>query len=187
MKKLVLLGDSIRLIGYGTQVPELLKDEFNTWQPEDNGRFSKYTLRYVSYEWVPQIEGADVIHWNNGLWDVNDLGDGVFTSPDEYVENMTRIARRLLEMGKKVIFATTTPVKEDHAHHSNARIAAYNARLVPQLQSMGILINDLYSLVYPNRETFIREDLVHLSEAGIEACARQTVQCIREAAGFLGK
>ena len=28
MKKVVLLGDSIRQIGYGTILPEILKDEF---------------------------------------------------------------------------------------------------------------------------------------------------------------
>ena len=41
MKKVVLLGDSIREIGYGTKVPELLKDEFTVWQPEENWRLKK--------------------------------------------------------------------------------------------------------------------------------------------------
>ena len=43
MKRVVLLGDSIRLIGYGTKVPELLGDGYEVWQPEDNGRFAQYT------------------------------------------------------------------------------------------------------------------------------------------------
>ncbi len=45
MKKVVLLGDSIRLWGYGTKVPELLGKDYEVWQPEDNCRFVKYTLR----------------------------------------------------------------------------------------------------------------------------------------------
>ena len=45
MKKLVFLGDSIRLMGYGYQVAELLSDEYETWQPGDNCRFAAYTLR----------------------------------------------------------------------------------------------------------------------------------------------
>jgi len=182
MKKLILLGDSIRMIGYGVKVPEILKDEFETWQPADNGRFSKYTLRYVSYEWVPNIKDADIIHWNNGIWDVNDLGDGVFTSKEEYVENMTRIANQLLKLGKKVIFATTTPVNEPCWGHDNERIKEYNALIVPILKEKGIIINDLFSVVYPHRQEYLRDDHLHLNDAGADACAEQTVRIIREVA-----
>lgn len=185
MKKLVLLGDSIRMIGYGTKVPDILKDEFETWQPADNGRFSKYTLRYVSYEWVPHIKDADIIHWNNGIWDVNDLGDGVFTSKEEYVENMTRIANQLLKLGKKVIFATTTPVNEPCDGHDNERIKEYNDLIVPILKEKGIIINDLFSVVYPHRQEYIRDDHLHLADAGADACAEQTVKIIREVAKTL--
>ena len=38
--KVTLLGDSIRLIGYGTRVPELLGDDFEVYQPEENCRYS---------------------------------------------------------------------------------------------------------------------------------------------------
>ena len=31
MKKLVLLGDSIRLIGYGTRLAEIMSDEYEVW------------------------------------------------------------------------------------------------------------------------------------------------------------
>ena len=185
MKKLTLIGDSIRMIGYGTKVPEVLKNEFDTWQPNDNGRFSKYTLRYVSYEWVPRMKDSDIIHWNNGLWDVNDLGDGVFTSKEEYLENMTRIANQLLKLGKKVIFATTTPVREPIAGHSNERIAEYNALIVPVLQEKGIIINDLYSVVYPHRNECMCEDGLHLGELAIDLCTEQTVRIIREVANTL--
>ena len=41
MKKVVLLGDSIRLWGYGTKVPDMLKGEYEVCQPEDNCRFTK--------------------------------------------------------------------------------------------------------------------------------------------------
>lgn len=57
-----------------------------------------------------EIKAADVVHWNNGLWDVCDIfGDGAFSSLDEYMKNMLRIADILLEWGCKVFFATTTP------------------------------------------------------------------------------
>ena len=69
MKKIVLLGDSIRLWGYGTRVPEMLGEEYEVFQPEDNCRFAKYTLRMV-FDLKAQIEGSEVIHWNNGHWDL---------------------------------------------------------------------------------------------------------------------
>ena len=111
MKKVTLLGDSIRQIGYGKKVPELLGEEYTVFQPTENCRFAKFTLRGVLHEWRAEIEGSDVIHWNNGLWDTCDLGDGVFTEEDEYVATMLRIARQLKQLGKTVIFATTTPVR----------------------------------------------------------------------------
>ena len=54
MKKVVLLGDSIRLIGYGTKVPEMLGDDYQVWQSEDNCRFAKYTLRCL-FDWRDDI------------------------------------------------------------------------------------------------------------------------------------
>ena len=72
MKKIVLLGDSIRLWGYGTKVPQLLGEEYEVCQPEDNCRFVKYTLRGL-FDWHDIIKDADVIHWNNGLWDCTDF------------------------------------------------------------------------------------------------------------------
>jgi len=181
MKKLTLLGDSIRQIGYGKRVPELLREEFQVYQPEDNCRFAKYTLRGVLYDWAPDIAGSDVIHWNNGLWDICDLGDGVFTSPEEYEATMTRIAARLKTQAKTVIFATTTPVRPGHPYNDNSTIAAYNARIVPVLREMGVIINDLHALVLPRVEEFIREDdKIHLTDAGICACAEQTARIIKE-------
>ena len=43
MIKVTLLGDSIRLIGYGKKVPELLGDDFEIFQPDINCKFAKNT------------------------------------------------------------------------------------------------------------------------------------------------
>lgn len=181
MKKVTLLGDSIRQLGYGTRVPELLGEEYEVFQPEDNCRFAKYTLRGVIVEWAADMEGSDVIHWNNGLWDTSDDGEGIFTSPEEYVETMTRIAGILKKKAKTVIFATTTPVTAQNASQTNERIRQYNRLIVPKLAEMGIVINDLYTLVAPHIDTYIRkDDNIHLTEEGIEACAAQVADFIRK-------
>lgn len=181
MKKVTLLGDSIRQIGYGTKVPELLGEEYEVFQPEENCRFAKYTLRMI-FDFMAQIEGSDVIHWNNGLWDVCDLfGDGsLFSTDEEYVENILRIARLLKEITPNVIFATTTPVNPKHPHNKNSDIQRFNALVVPHLQAMGIQINDLHALVAEDIEGNICEDLIHLSAKGIELCSQQVVNEIKK-------
>ena len=185
MKKLTLIGDSIRLIGYGAKVPKMLEGEYEVYQPTDNCRFSKYTLRGVLHEWKNDIIGSDIIHWNNGLWDICDLGDGVFTSKEEYKANMVRVAKLLLSYGKVVIFATTTPVSKDNSHDKNERIIEYNEFIAPVLSAMGILINDLHSVVYPKIDEYICDDKIHLKDSGAKACAEKVVAAIREAEKLL--
>ena len=181
MKKVTLLGDSIRLIGYGSKVAEILKKEgVEVFQPDDNCRFAKYTLRML-FDLKDQIEGSDVIHWNNGLWDVSDLfGDGQFSTTEEYCQNMLRIADILLKITPNVIFATTTPVRDNYPYQTSEDIARLNAAIVPLLKEKNIAINDLYGLVYPVKEEVIRnDDLIHLNERGIDLCSKQVVEAIR--------
>ena len=180
MKKIALLGDSIRLIGYGTKLAEVIGDEFAVWQPDENCRFSLYTLRNLK-TWQDDIMGADLIHWNNGLWDVSDrYGDGPLVKPDVYVDSMLRIARVLKTMSEKIVFATTTPVRDcTGATENNADITRYNELIVPKLTEMGIFINDLNSVVSQNVDEYICEDNVHLSPLGIDVCADAVARVIK--------
>ena len=180
MKKVVLLGDSIRLIGYGLKVGEMLGADYTVWQPEDNCRFTKYTLLGCE-EWAEGIKDADVIHWNNGLWDVcNRFGDGAFSSKEEYVTNLTRIAKILMRTTKNLIFATTTPVHEGQATIKNEVIDEYNAAAIAALTEIGVTINDLNAFVRPNLFDYVREDdKMHLTETGIDACAKEIADLIK--------
>ena len=97
MKKIAFLGDSIRM-GYAARTMELLGDGYEYFQPTDNCRFATYTKRLV-WDHRAKLEGSEVIHWNNGLWDICNLwGDGCFTPLDEYIREMEGLARRLLPM-----------------------------------------------------------------------------------------
>lgn len=182
MKKVTLLGDSIRQIGYGTRVPELLGEDYEVFQPEENCRFVKYTLRML-FDYRAQIEGSDVIHWNNGLWDITTglFDDGEpFTSEQEYVENMLRVAKELKKLGKRIIFATITPVHNEYVYNKNSVIQRYNELIVPKLQEMGIEINDLHATVMQDLYKYIGQDQIHLSPEGIEICAKQVADMIRK-------
>ena len=144
MKNLLLLGDSIRM-GYDSFVQEKLAGRMNVYFAEDNGRFAQYTLRMVS-EWKARLSlpEIDVVHWNNGLWDVLHMdanfagGDGEtagetiqpanvpqkyvydkepITPPEFYRYLIGRVLTRIRQMFPKaeVIFATTTPIIEEQA------------------------------------------------------------------------
>lgn len=180
--KATLIGDSIRQ-QYAPRVGELLGNSFEIWSPSgENCRFSKYTLRGL-FEWAPHINGSQIVHWNNGLWDTCDLfGDGAFTPEQEYVDNILRIADILQKDNKTVIFATTTPVRSENVYNKNETIDRYNSIVVPLLKNRGIIINDLGSILSKDIYRYIREDNVHLTEEGIELCAKQTAEIIADSA-----
>lgn len=182
--KITCLGDSIRM-QYAPRVAELLGEDFEVFSPKENGRFAKYTLRGL-FDWRKDMKGSRIVHWNNGHWDINDLfGDGIFTSEEEYVANMLRIADLLQKSHDVVIFATTTPVREENRYNSNSVIRRYNVLIVPLLRERGILINDLNAALADDINRYICEDLIHLTEEGLEICAQQTVQFIQKAARSL--
>ncbi len=182
MKKVVLLGDSIRLNGYGPRMPELLGSEYEVYQPTENGMFAHYTMRNVMYGWHEDIKGADVIHWNNGLWDVCDLvGDGPFTILEHYLSDLSRIADVLLSYSPQVIFATTTPPRPEMWGHDIERIKAYNTAAIELLTEKGVIINDLFTPVAADIYKYICDDLLHLSEEGIDMCAKLVADKIKAA------
>ncbi len=178
MKKVAFLGDSIRM-GYAPRTAELLGNGNEYFWPTDNCRFAKYTKRLV-FDHREQLTGSDVIHWNNGLWDICDLfGDGPFTPLEEYLAEMTALAERLLPLTRTLIFATTTPVDPRNPHDKNEYIEEYNAAVVPLLAARGVIINDLHAVIAEDIPAYICEDRIHLTPAGIEAAARHSAQVIR--------
>lgn len=176
--KITLLGDSIRQ-QYEGAVRELLGEEYEVFSPDENCRFSKYTLRGM-WDWSEGIKNSRIVHWNNGLWDICDIfNDGrLFTSLDEYVDNMLRIADILLKRCEKVIFATTTPITLANPYTKNSDIEKYNDALVTKLKEKGVIINDLYSLVATDIDRYLSDDNIHLSKEGVLLCAKQVADTI---------
>ena len=179
MKKIILLGDSIRL-SYGNRVRELLGEGYTVWQPEDNCRFAAYTLRML-FDYKAQLEGADVIHFNCGLWDMCDLfGDGPFTPLEVYAEQMVRIAKILKTYAPVVIFAATTPPSPKMWGHDLDRVRAYNAAAMAALEPLGVLFDDLFTPVAEDIDRMISEDYLHASPYGVEILANRVADCIKK-------
>jgi hypothetical protein len=184
MTKISFIGDSIRM-QYAPRVIDRLGEGYEVYQPQENCRFAKYSLRGM-WDWKAGMSGSRIVHWNNGLWDMCDLfDDGMFTSVEEYVSTMLRIADILLSRHEIIIFATTTPVRKENPHNSTDEIKRYNDALVPLLKEKGIIINDLFSLVAQDIPRYVSDDLIHLSEEGIELCAEAVTKAIIDAEKML--
>ena len=181
MKKVMLIGDSIRL-SYEAKVAALLAGKATLTGPDENCRFSAYTL-FKLQAWVPDND-FDVIQWNNGQWDVCYLLDGKIHTPlANYLELQERIASILLKQTKRLIFATTTPVWPQFAQarvnpRCNEDISAYNSAAATRLGSLGVEINDLYSPIFEDVKRYISGDMVHLTEEGSDLCANRVAAAI---------
>lgn len=190
MKRIYLLGDSIRFgavnsPGYGVYVKEKLNGLAEVYYPDDNCRFAQYTLRYL-YDWANCVdtENIDIVHWNNGLWDVLRLhGDEPLTPIDVYVDFLERIYKklRLLFPNAKIIFANTTPVIEELGNPNfmryNKEIREYNNAAQKLMEKLGVQVNDLYSVAENLGESF-RSDWVHYNEEGSKLLADAVVKAL---------
>ena len=180
MKKIVLIGDSIRM-GYDKYVKEALDGVAEVYYPAENCRFSQYTLRFL-HDWKKKGEwpdDVDLVHWNVGLWDVIELYDeGPISSPEHYAEMLRRINKRIrmLFPKAKVVFATSTAIREEGYkspafHRHNAYIEQYNAVALETLKGTDTLINDLYS---------------HTVNAPAECCSDMTHYSTPKGAAYMG-
>ena len=184
LPKVLLLGDSIRM-SYQPHVARLLSDRAEVVGPADNCQYSLYTLSSLD-GWIAVLGKPDIVHWNNGI---HDSGHNPARSPvqipiDVYRTNLESILDRLTTLTPNVIWATITPVHPDRPFREtewawrNEEIDQYNEVAQTLIESRGVLINDLHTLVWNNVSEFLSEDQLHLSESGQEVCARAVVDCV---------
>ena len=185
MKKIVLLGDSIRM-GYDKYVKEALAGSAEVFYPKENCKFALNILRCI-VEWKREGWGDDVdlVHWNAGLWDCVEVdSDKPLTPLAWYEETVARVDKRLRAFfpKAKIIFATSTSVAEekytpDFCRH-NAIIEEYNAAAVRALASTDTVINDLYSLTKSFPDSY-RSDATHFyTDKGTEMIGSRVLSLI---------
>lgn len=155
MKKVVLIGDSIRL-GYQNYVKSALDGVAEVYYPEENCRFAQFVLRFA-HEWKrlgKWPDDIDVVHWNAGSWDVLRIyDDGPLTPPEFYGDLIKRVDKRLRKIfpNAKMVFATTCSIVEEgyrgeKYHRYNKEIEEFNKIALDALKDTDTEINDLYTL-----------------------------------------
>ncbi len=192
MKKIILIGDSIRM-GYEPTVRQELEGIADVWAPEVNGQHSVNLLLQFN-EWVAKRE-PDILHINAGLWDLRNVMRGAagnVVPVEAYRQNVAR----LLDLAKqhvksKIIWATSTPVNIAHnlANHaatghpgrSEGDVERYNAAATAVCREAGIEINDLYDFVQTHDPNAIRlPDGVHYTLEGYALLGRHVADLIRK-------
>lgn len=187
-KQVMLIGDSIR-DGYRGYVREILKDEAEVVWSEDNARFVSYTLFCVR-AWIEAFgPHADVVCWNNGLWDVVHMMDAEYpiVSPEEYRRTLKCIIGQIRQAlpAAKIIWARITPIIEaenrrtrpDHPRY-NRDIIRFNGIADEVMAENGIRTVDLYSLMEAAGET-VYVDGVHYTQEGARMQAEAMCAAIR--------
>ena len=192
MKKVVLIGDSIRA-GYDKYAKQALAGEVEVLFSPDSGRFAQYVLRAVS-DWKKEEgwgDDIDLVHWNAGLWDVlRQFGEEPLTPPEMYAEMIRRVDLRLryLFPNAKMVFATSTHVLEEkygkNFKRYNREIEQYNAIACDVLRHTDTVINDLYTFTAAFPTTF-HSDMTHFyTPEGTEAMTNQVLAVICDTLGI---
>lgn len=186
MKKVVLIGDSIRM-GYQQTVADQLADVAEVCWPEINGGDSRKALENI-IDWVG-ARPADLVHINAGLHDLKrNRQTGAFQVPlQEYARNVEEI---LTAIGSattgKIIWAATTPVNET-CHHERkpfdrfeADVRAYNEAAADICRRHQVPVNDLYATLIDNGvESYLSPDGVHFNDAGYVLLGGKVAEVIR--------
>ena len=196
MKKVLLLGDSIRM-GYDDYVKEELDGKCEVvYDAEDNGRFAAYTL-WQANQMFKHHGHFDVVHWNNGYWDMNIEAPmtEAMHPVEEYVHFLKRIIKLCRENGAKIIFATTTPILEPgmaadntgtqagSINYTNEWVELYNDAAKKLMAEENIPVNDLYALCKEGEHYYKCPDMLHLTEEGYRKCAKQAADMILKELG----
>ena len=186
MKKVVLIGDSIRM-GYQQVVQRELADVAEFILPDKNGGNSRNVLANLD-AWAVET-APDLIHINCGLHDLKHEFDAEENAVPlgEYTQNVGQILDRLTqETQAQIVWAKTTPVNQDW-HHDNkpfdrfeADVRAYNEAAVAAAQERDIPVNDLYKVIMDaGRDALLRPDGVHFTEEGSELLGNAVADFIR--------
>ncbi len=193
LPNVLILGDSIS-IGYMLPLRDELAGEANVYRPAANCGPTTRGLENLE-RW---LEGPkwDVIQFNFGLHDLKYMvrgGKGLAdpsdpssvqqVPPDEYAENLRRIAKRLKQTGAVIIWRETTPVPEGSAGRVPGDAARYNDIAAKVIRELGrIRVDPMFD--YASKAPIAgqqRPANVHYTAEGSRSLAKKTAETIREA------
>jgi len=179
--KVILLGDSQRG-RYQPCVAQMLSGRAEVVGPGENGRFSLYTSMRLPI-WLKELGTPDIVHWNNGLWDlgINPTRGPAQFSLEDYLMNLQTILAMLRKTSARLVWASSTPVPITRPQKPGGwlwkmeDILRYNAAAEELMRSENVPVNDLFPLIFPDMEHLLDDGMCHLSDAGVQVASRAVV------------
>ena len=187
-----IIGDSISM-GYTKHVKTLLKGFANVSRPPCNCAHSGVGVNSVQ-GWLGKTEW-DVIHFNFGIWDTHCLYNGQLVrdrskyktedlkrryTTEQYVENLTAIVAILKKSGATLIWASTTPYVS-YGEDTMLLLNKNNTAAQALMDNEGVMIDDLYSLTFPNLKEWQSGDGCHFNGQGYQQLAKSVASSISNA------
>lgn len=188
MKKILFIGDSIMygakgVPGYGYFVKQHFAGSVEVVLPYDNCQDVRYTYQYLDELFdIDDVKTSDIIHWNNGLWDVLHFAGALkpYTELSLYLTSVEKLYNKLrsLNSNAQIVFATTTFIHEElqtkKSYRRNDEIEEYNRAAIDVLKETDIRINDLCNKAKEVDASFIGKDGLHYTAEG-SFCLAQAV------------
>lgn len=192
MKKILLIGDSIMygakgVPGYGYFVKQQFAEAAEVVLPCDNCQDVRYTYQFLDELFdLDDIKTADIIHWNNGLWDVLHFAGALnpYTELSLYLTSVKKLYKKLRSLNPtaQIVFATTTFIHEElqtkKSFRRNNEIAEYNRAVIDAFQKIDVRINDLCREAEKIDSSFIGTDGLHYTAEGASRLAQSVIECL---------
>ena len=192
MKKVLLIGDSIRE-GYQEYVKQELEGECEVYfDAEDNGRFVQYNFWQLN-QMYKKYGNFDIVHFNSGYWDmvIEEPDREAMNSLSEYVLWLKRIITYVKKRKGIPIFANNAPIFEEADqnikidsdytyHYKNAWVKKYNNVAKRLMENEKVYINDIYTTLSSGSKFYKAPDMLHLTEEGYKIVAKQIASVIRK-------
>lgn len=173
---ILIIGDSISL-GYTPYVKNNLSS-YNVVHNQGNGQNTRNDIA-LSDLWLSQADHWDLITFNHGIWDASISENHV--PLEEYTENLRKIAVKLKQKAKLVIFFTTTSIPVNCILVVPRSENDYNAAAVAVMHELNISVYDLNLVsrdLNEHRENPQQQNSVHFDEVGSEILAQFVTKSI---------
>lgn len=171
LPRVLLIGDSISR-GYTLAARKALAGVANVHRAPENCGPTANGLRKLSV-WLGNGRW-DIIHFNFGIHDRK-------TPVADYAERLEAITTQLKATGARLIWATTTPVREGGMKDATeSDLAARREVAAKVMAKHGVTFNDLHATMLPHLEAHQPPQDVHFKEPGYLLLGKQVAAAIQK-------
>lgn len=187
----LLIGDSIS-IGYHVAAREALAGKANVYRPKTNCGPTTRGLEQID-QWLGD-RNWDVVHWNFGLHDLKFMGPNGENLADpadptshpqvaiaDYQANIKKLAERIKQQAKVVIWRETTPVPKGAGGRVPGDAKRYNDAAAEAIAEVGGIVTDPFFAYAETVADMQQPANVHYTPEGSKALGQHVAAVIENA------